>query len=96
MISESELWKTEINKISKKLLSRIFQKKWSKRSIFNLEKELFIGFFSVRKLIESNHISKELADKEYELLFFPKKSLTVEEANKILPYNAKGAIKRRV
>jgi hypothetical protein len=96
MITESELWKTELDRISKKLLLRIIQKKWSRRSIFNLEKELFLGFFSIRKLIESEHISKELADKKYELIFFAKINLSKEEIDNILPYSSNDASKKQL
>ena len=40
MITEIDLWKEDLIKTSSKLLKRMIQKKWSQRSMFNLEKEL--------------------------------------------------------
>ncbi len=86
MISDSDLWKEDLVKTARKLLGRMLQKRWSRRSLFTLEKELFIGFYSVRKLIESQNVSNELIDKRFELLMFPKKILPKEVIGKILPY----------
>jgi len=96
MINESKFWKEELNKLSQKLLFRIIHKKWSQRSVFNLEKELFLGFFTVRKLIESKQVPKELTNKEYELAFFAKKKLTKDEIDKMLPYDSNAVSKKRV
>ena len=71
MISTIEPWKEELLLIANSLLGRLAQKRWSDKSIFRLEKELFIGFFSVRKLIESKAVSKDVTSKKYSLLHFP-------------------------
>ena len=67
MIIESELWKEELVNTANKLLKRMVQKRWSKRSWFCLEKEIFIGFYAVRKLIESNHTPKEFDQRNFKL-----------------------------
>lgn len=86
MISGSDLWKEDLVKMANKLLKRIIQKKWSRRSVFTMEKELFIGFYSVRKLIEANEVPNELLHTRFELLMFPRKNLSDEEIGTVLPY----------
>jgi len=85
MISENDLWKKELLKSADKLLKRMIQSRWSKRSIFTLEKELFLGFYSIRKLMEAKSISKEIVKKKYELIMFPKNN----ELNENSPYDPK-------
>tara|TARA_R110000868_G_scaffold288551_9_gene548838 strand:+ start:456 stop:965 length:510 start_codon:yes stop_codon:yes gene_type:complete len=57
MINEAEYWRKDIGNIARKLANRANQKKWFKRSEFAFEKEIFIAFFSIRKIIESKKIS---------------------------------------
>ena len=71
MISSKELWKKELLVIAHSLLRRLAQTKWSDKSIYRLEKELFVGFFSVRKLIESKAISANVTSKKFSLMHFP-------------------------
>lgn len=71
MIDESAPWKDELLKIADRLERRYNQKRWTERSFFLLEKEFFLGFFSVRKLMESNKISDEIKNKEVELAVYP-------------------------
>ncbi|HEY3307230.1 MAG TPA: hypothetical protein VGJ93_02130 [Desulfuromonadaceae bacterium] len=71
MIFESAPWKEELLKIADRLERRYNQKRWSERSLFLLEREVFVGFFSVRKLMESNKISDKIKEKEVELAVYP-------------------------
>ena len=96
MIIESELWKEDLVKIANKLLKRSVQKKWSKRSWFCLEKELFIGFFTVRKLIESNNVPKDLIHQNFKLLMFPRKKIIADDFDKFVPYDHVGSEKKNV
>lgn len=73
MISDSSYWKDDLLKLADKLECRLIQKRWSEKSFYALEKEIFIGFFSIRKLIESNKISESIASKTYQIYEFPKK-----------------------
>jgi len=90
MIIESELWKEDLVKIANKLLKRLVQKKWSKRSWFCLEKEIFIGFFAVRKLIEANSIPRDLINRNFKLLMLPRKKIIVDEFDRLVPYDHVG------
>jgi len=91
VIIESELWKEDLVKIANKLLKRLVQKKWSKRSWFCLEKEIFIGFFAVRKLIESNSIPRDLTTRNFKLLMFPRKKIIVDDFDRLVPYDYVGS-----
>ncbi len=71
MIFESAPWKDEVLKIAGKLERRYNQKRWTEQSYFLLEKEIFLGFFCIRKLIESNKVSTELRGKNIELAVYP-------------------------
>ncbi len=71
MIEDSVPWKKELLKIAAKLESRYNQKRWSQQSFFALEKELFLGFFSARKLFESNKISRTVETTRFELAAYP-------------------------
>lgn len=53
MIHDSHYWKDDLLKLSRKLESRLLQTRWGDRNLYIIEKEIFIGFYSVRKLIES-------------------------------------------
>ncbi|MBN4073553.1 hypothetical protein JYT23_01810 [Mariprofundus ferrooxydans] len=73
MIYESSYWKDDLLKLAKKLELRLIQKRWSERSFYAVEKELFLGFYVIRKLIESNKVSESIKNKTYQLHEFPTK-----------------------
>lgn len=74
MISDSLYWKDELLKLSQKVGLRLAQRRWSQRSLFAVEKEVFIGFYSIRKLIESKKISSPISGKNYKVREFPRNS----------------------
>lgn len=84
MIFESAPWKGEVLQIANKLERRYNQKRWTERSFFLLEKELFLGFFCLRKLMESNKVSTELQEKKIELAVYPagEKNITLLNQHK--------------
>ncbi|MCM2283486.1 MAG: hypothetical protein NDI81_01835 [Desulfobacula sp.] len=59
--------------MAKKLELRLIQKIWRDRSFFAVEKEIFLGFYSIRKLIESNKVSDSVKNKIYQVHEFPNK-----------------------
>jgi hypothetical protein len=71
LISDSVPWKQECLKIAAKLAKRYNQKKWSERSLFTLEKEVFLGLFSLRKLMESNKVVDSIKNTTVELAIYP-------------------------
>ena len=71
MISDSVPWKQECLKIAVKLGRRYNQKRWSERSLFTLEKEVFLGLFALRKLMESNKVTDAVKNRKVELAIYP-------------------------
>lgn len=86
MILDSSYWKDDLLKLADKLERRLIQKRWSEKSFYTLEKEIFLGFFSIRKLIESNKISESIATKTYRIYEFPKNK-NIESIVSINPKN---------
>lgn len=70
MIHESSYWKEDLLKLAIKLNSRLTQNRWGERNLFSIEKEIFLGFYSVRKLIESRKISDSISKKSYLINIF--------------------------
>lgn len=71
MIWESTYWKEELFRHARRLRQRQAFKKWSERSAACLEKDLMIGFYSVRKLIEAHKVSDEIRDRRLCLQGYP-------------------------
>ncbi|ENI8077287.1 hypothetical protein ABZW73_004124 [Vibrio vulnificus] len=71
LIYDSVPWKNECLKLAKKLEKRYNQKKWSDRSLFTLEKEVFLGLFALRKLMESNKVTDQLKHRKVKLAVYP-------------------------
>lgn len=65
MIYNSSYWKNDLLKLADKLTLRMVQKRWGEKNFFTLEKEIFLGLYSVRKLIESNKVSDSLKNKRF-------------------------------
>jgi hypothetical protein len=57
MIWESSYWKDDLLKVAKRLKKRNSQTRWSERSLACVEKDIFILFYAIRKLIESKKLS---------------------------------------
>lgn len=77
MIFDSSYWKEDLLKVAKKLELRLVQKRWRGRSFYALEKEIFLGFYSIRKLIESRKISDSIANHKYQITEFPRKNKNI-------------------
>jgi hypothetical protein len=71
MIYESEPWREELVRIASRLEKRYTQKRWSERSFYLLEKEIFLGAFAARKLIESRKVSDRVAKSRIQVARYP-------------------------
>lgn len=71
MIWDSAYWKEELFRNANRLKRRQTQRKWVERSHAGLEKDVMIGFYSIRKLIEAHKISDELRDRPVPLRGYP-------------------------
>lgn len=67
MIHESSYWKNDLLKLASRLERRLIQKRWGEKNLYTLEKEIFLGFYSIRKLIESKKVSDNLSRKKYSI-----------------------------
>lgn len=57
MIYNSEYWKDDLIKTSKRLNKAKQSKSWSDRDLGNFEKDVMLGFYSIRKLKEAGKLS---------------------------------------
>lgn len=91
LIYGSSFWKDDLLKLAKKLELRLAQKRWTEKSYFAVEKEIFLGFYSIRKLIESRKVSDSIADKTFKIHEFPKnnkiETLITEDFSKEFDFN---------
>lgn len=87
MFSKKELWAEELDRISKRVLRKICQTRWTERSIFVLEKDLFVGFFLVRKLIENELSGIQPNNKTFKVSFLPKNATFQELKSNKHPYD---------
>jgi hypothetical protein len=73
MIYESYIYKNDLLKIAKRMEKRLSQKRWPEHSLFLFEKDIFLAFFIIRKLIEAKtKLTQDIADTTVELeKFFP-------------------------
>jgi len=71
MITVESVWKRELIRLANKLQKRYEQKRWTILSEAALEKEVFIGTFAVRKLLDSNKVSQKLLGKKFRATFYP-------------------------
>lgn len=70
MIHVSSYWKDDLLKLACRLERRLIQTRWGEKNLYTVEKEIFMGFYSIRKLIESKKISDSVATKKYEIKEF--------------------------
>lgn len=71
MIHESNYWKSDLLKLANTLERRIIQTRWGDKNFFLVEKEIFLGFYTIRKLIESRKISDSVIKRKHKLKSFP-------------------------
>lgn len=66
MIKQSIYWKTELMKLSLKLtLGRSIKRKWNSPQYGKFEKEVMIGFYIIRKLMESQKLPNFIASMKH-------------------------------
>ncbi|WP_275544560.1 MULTISPECIES: hypothetical protein [unclassified Pseudomonas] len=71
MIHESSYWKDDLLKLASRLERRLIQTRWDEKNFYTVEKEIFIGFYSIRKLIESKKVSDHISKKKYNIQEIP-------------------------
>lgn len=57
MITDSVPWREDLARASARLRSRLTQQRWSERTSYLVERDLLVGFYAIRRLIESDKTS---------------------------------------
>ncbi|MBY5967247.1 hypothetical protein [Halomonas denitrificans] len=73
MIYESSYWKEPLLKTATWLRRVRLGKNVRESTLIKVEKELFIGFYSVRKLLETVKVSDSTKKEKFELIWHPNK-----------------------
>ena len=81
MIWESSYWKEGLLRHAGSIARRRTLKRWTDRSVAALEKDMMIGFYSIRKLIEAHKVSDEIRDRSISLQAYPSTGRPVTSMN---------------
>jgi hypothetical protein len=81
MIWESWYWRTDLKKFAESLRKRQKQKRWPDPSLARCEQTIMVGFFYVRKLIESRKLSRDFADRQVKATTYPTKGKHIHLMN---------------
>ena len=73
MIWESRYWRTDLQKFAASLRKRAKQKRWPDAALARCEQTIMVGFFYVRKLVESRKLSRDFADRQIPATSYPAK-----------------------
>jgi hypothetical protein len=79
---DSKMEKYWLNELEESaiFLEKLYRTKfWSEELEFKIEKAIFLGFYSIRKLNESNLIKNSLSDINWNLMSYPKFDLEFSE-----------------
>lgn len=71
MIYESMYWKKPLLESASWLNRLKITERTQERTFVRLEKELFVAFYSVRKLVEAKKVSDEVAHRKYDITTHP-------------------------
>jgi hypothetical protein len=71
MAVESLYWKEELARIAKTIRPVLKPKRWSERAVCTVERDVMIGFFIVRRLIELQKVSPLIVDKKLDVFSAP-------------------------
>ena len=81
MIYESRFWKDKLIKQAKVLRAKHVQKRWTEASSALLEQTIMLGYYSIRKLVESQKLSSSVVNQQFSASAFPWKGKTVTKLN---------------
>jgi hypothetical protein len=59
MISDSIPWRDELLRVADRLEQKSFQKRWSERSSFIVERDIMTSAYAIRRLLEAGKVSRK-------------------------------------
>ena len=71
MIQESRYWKEPLVRAANWLQKLRLEEPTIERSLVRVERELFVGFYSIRKLLDTFKVSRETRELKFELEWAP-------------------------
>lgn len=71
MIEQHLYWRQDLLKFAERLEKRYRQKKWSDRTRYNIEKEVFLSFYIIRKLIENRRMNGSVSSSRHTVTWYP-------------------------
>src|SRR6266487_5677632 len=71
MIEQHSYWRRDLVRLAGALEKRYRQKRWSNPTRYNIEKEVFLSFYIIRKLIENNHLKPAVVTSRHTVMWYP-------------------------
>lgn len=71
MIDESGPWREELQKSAHRLLRWDVQRRWSARTYYLAERDIMMGAYAIRRLIDSGKTSSLLGARRYPVIHYP-------------------------
>ena len=81
MITDSVYWKAELRKINDRMIKRKSQKRWVEPSFMNFEKDVFVAFYIIRKLIEAYKLTIDVEKMQLHVISYPSLGKSVDLYN---------------
>src|SRR5437588_5430832 len=71
MIEEQSYWRADLIKYAERLKRRYEKPRWSKRTLYEIEKEVFLSAYIIRKLIHSGKIHRAVSGLNFRIKQYP-------------------------
>ena len=71
MIDDSRPWREELFRTARRLRARKDQTRWTERSHYLVERDVMVGAYAVRKLIDSEKTSSLLSKRQVQVVSYP-------------------------
>jgi hypothetical protein len=71
MIEEQSYWRADLTKYAQRLKRRYGKLRWSKQTLYEIEKEVFLSAFIIRKLIESGKVDRAVLGLNFQIKKYP-------------------------
>jgi len=79
---ESHYWKEELARIANTVARVAKPPRWSERAHCMVERDLIIGFFLLRRLVELNKVSSAIADRRFTVFSYKSRGKLVTRMNR--------------